>query len=287
MGRYSALGWMVSLLLVIALPLLAQECWLRRNLASSDFSLESMPFKAGISQAGISQAGISQVAASSLQQPGEPGCVADHPAETRKPGLPGNEEVFVAIPRPPRQDTADPELVKRAKQVAQANNQFAFDLFQQIRGREGNLFFSPASISTALAMTSAGARGKTQREMSDVLHLPTQAETHQGYSALLEMLGDNEEENEEKEERVITLRIANRLWGSSTTKFEPDFLQVTRGQYQADLVPMNFHKSEQARQTINDWVAHSTGEKIKDMIPEGVIDSAHPNGLDKCDLLQG
>ena len=72
----------------------------------------------------------------------------------------------------------------------------------------------------------------------------------------------------------MTLQVANRLWGASTTKFEPDFLRVTREQYQADLVPIDFDQSEQARQTINDWIAQSTSDKIKELIPAGVIDSA-------------
>src|SRR5690606_33033980 len=66
------------------------------------------------------------------------------------------------------------EVTDAARQVARSNNRFAFDLYRQTRQQEGNLFLSPASISTALAMTYAGAAGGTRSEMASVLHFDQQ-----------------------------------------------------------------------------------------------------------------
>ena len=70
--------------------------------------------------------------------------------------------------------------------LAAASNAFAFDLYAQLRTGDGDLFFSPYSILTALAMTSAGARGQTLADMSRVLHLPGQAELHPSAALLTE-----------------------------------------------------------------------------------------------------
>ena len=138
MGRYSALGWVVLLSIVVALQLLSQEGWGSCNLASSEFPLDSMPLLAD-----TPQAETSPEVSGSIQQPGEPASVAGHSAKTGDPALPGNEEVLVATSRTQRQDTANPELVAKAKQVAQVNNQFAFDLFHQIAAERATFFSRP------------------------------------------------------------------------------------------------------------------------------------------------
>src|SRR3954465_12146962 len=76
----------------------------------------------------------------------------------------------IAKPRPPR-----PAWTPEMQTTANANNAFACDLYAELRTQPGNLFFSPFSIHTALAMTADGARGETLDEMVKVLHLPKEA----------------------------------------------------------------------------------------------------------------
>ncbi len=129
-----------------------------------------------------------------------------------------------------------------------------------------NLFFSPYSISTALAMTYAGARGDTEKEMAQVLHFQVpQDRLPSAFASVMAKLHSQQEGNR--------LRIANRLWGQQGYDFLPEFLRVTREQYKAELALQDFAtKTEEARKTINAWVEKQTEEKIKDLIPPGVLD---------------
>jgi serpin B len=151
--------------------------------------------------------------------------------------------------------------------VVDGNNQFAFDLYDELaHDRDGNLLFSPYSISTALAMTYAGARGNTAAEMAEVLHftLPHQR-LHPAFGQIIADLNDAEREGYE-------LSVANRLWGQRGLNFLPEFLATTRDQYQAPLEQLDFARNtEQARQTINGWVEGQTHDRIKDLIPEGAL----------------
>ena len=165
------------------------------------------------------------------------------------------------IERPAAPEAADLSL------VVKGNNEFALDLYAKLRSEEaGNLFFSPHSISTALAMTYAGARGDTEKEMGEVLHftLP-QAQLHAAFAALADkLLGDKA--------KGYQLRIANRLWGQTGYQFLPEFLGITRDQYGAELALVNYkEKTEEARKTINAWVEEQTEQKIQDLIQQGVL----------------
>jgi serpin B len=151
--------------------------------------------------------------------------------------------------------------------AAGAINAFATDLYAQLTSQAGNLAFSPFSIETALAMVYAGARGRTADEMAAVLHLgPNNAATHAGYGALLRQLAaDGNAPGSE-------LDTADALWGQDGYSFSPGFLQLLRGAYGADLHRTDFRgATEQARATINDWVARQTHGKIQDLFPRGVL----------------
>lgn len=152
--------------------------------------------------------------------------------------------------------------------LVHGNNQFAFDMYRGLAGgAEGeNLFFSPFSVSTALAMTYAGARGQTAAEMAQTLHFPSlESDLHSGYGALLADL--NAPERTEYE-----LAVANRLWGQDGFGFHETFLDVTSQQYGAELGRVDFTtQTEAARNTINDWVAEQTNDRILDLLPRGSV----------------
>jgi serine protease inhibitor len=150
--------------------------------------------------------------------------------------------------------------------VAQSNNDFGFDLYKHLQEREGNLFFSPASISTALAMTYAGAGGETKKQMGDVLHFDRpNSETISGFSTLTSILNSDEP--------GYRLNMANRLWAQKGHRFEQPFLTITRERFKAELEPLDFAESEEARRAINSWVEKQTSGKIQDLIGPGVLNS--------------
>jgi serpin B len=147
---------------------------------------------------------------------------------------------------------------------------FAFDLYQALAEEGGNLFFSPFSISAALAMTYAGARGETERQMTDTLHftLP-QDRLHPAFNALdTGLVGRDQGED-------FQLRIANALWGQKGHSFLEGFLDMLAVNYGAGLRLLDFAADpEGARQVINEWVSEQTEERIKDLIPQGGVDAA-------------
>jgi serpin B len=153
--------------------------------------------------------------------------------------------------------------------VIAGNNQFAFDLYAQLRDRPGNLFFSPESISTALAMTYAGARGETAEQMARTLHFTLESEQlNHAFHALVQEL------NGGQKKRDYELRVANALWGQRGFGFLPSFLQLLQSSYGAGLREVDFSgDTEAARRTINAWVEQETQDKIKDLLKPGVIDS--------------
>jgi serpin B len=155
-------------------------------------------------------------------------------------------------------------------EVVEGNNRFALELHSRLAKQPGNLFYSPASLSMALAMTSAGARGETAAEMARVLHLPADRDgLHDAFAALRKGL----HETGSGAKGSIQLRLANRLWGQRGYDFLPDFLALTRESYGAELAEVDFvHEAEQAREAINAWVAEKTEGKIVDLIPPGMLD---------------
>jgi serpin B len=162
-------------------------------------------------------------------------------------------------------DTGDHRVEQQKSQTAavvQGSNQFAFDLYGRLRADQGNLFFSPTSISTALAMTLAGASGDTAAEMAKSLHFELPKD--QLDAAMRDLLA-SWKSSEKK--RGYQLSVANRLWAQTGQPFLPAYLTVTRTDYGAELARLDFaHNAEQSRQTINQWVEDQTAGKIKDLI---------------------
>ena len=160
--------------------------------------------------------------------------------------------------------------------VAEGNNQFALQLYGKLsKEQEGNLFCSPFSISSALAMTYAGARGETAEQMADVLHFTTgQEQLHPAFKELLgQLVGSSRAANAETQ-RPYQLAVANRLWSARGYAFLDSFLRRTRDQYGAELEQLDFAKSDVARSRINGWVEKQTQGKIKNLIAPRVLNDS-------------
>jgi serpin B len=150
--------------------------------------------------------------------------------------------------------------------LVKSNDEFAVDLYHQLGKNDGNLFFSPYSISNALAMTYAGARGQTAAEIAKTLHFVLPADKlHPAFAALIKQL------NGDGQARKFELTVANRLWGQQGLGFEPDFLKVNQDYYGAGLKEVNYGAPEAARQEINAWVEQQTKDKIKELIKPNLI----------------
>jgi len=159
-------------------------------------------------------------------------------------------------------------------QLVDGNNDFALDLYQSLRGEEGNLFYSPYSVSMALAMTYGGARGDTESEMAKTLHyiLP-QNKLHNAFNALDQELNSRGKGAQGKDGKGFRLNIVNAIWGQKGYQFLPAYLDLLAVNYGAGLRILDFmNATEESRTTINNWVSDQTEGRIKDLIPRGAID---------------
>jgi serpin B len=158
--------------------------------------------------------------------------------------------------------------------LVDGNSEFALDLYRVLFASDKNLFYSPYSISLALAMTYAGAKGETEREMAEVLHFAMgQDSLHQAFNALDQALASRGQQVKEDDQR-FRLHIANALWGQQGFAFLASFLDTLAGNYGAGMRLVDFQSSpENARHTINQWVEDQTEDKIKDVLPPGSIDA--------------
>ncbi len=186
------------------------------------------------------------------------------------PTAPETQEVRSAKTRVTVPLATDSEL----SDLVRGNNGFAFDLYQNLREAEsGNLFYSPYSISLALAMTYAGARDETERQMSNALHfILSQDKLHPAFNALDLQLASRGEGSSGQDGKEFRLNIANAIWGQQGYDFLQNFLDKLAENYGAGMRIANFIEApEDSRVTINDWVAHQTEDKIKDLIPPDAI----------------
>jgi serpin B len=159
--------------------------------------------------------------------------------------------------------------------VIQGNSAFAFELYQALKGKERNLFYSPYSISSALAMTYAGARGDTAQQMADTLRfMLEQDRLHPAFNWLDAELASRGKGAQGKDGEGFRLNIVNAIWGQKDYSFLPAFLDVLAENYGAGLRILDFiNEAEKSRVTINDWVSDQTEGRIKDLIPQGAIDA--------------
>jgi serine protease inhibitor len=153
--------------------------------------------------------------------------------------------------------------------LVDGNNDFGLTLYGQLATKDGNVFFSPYSISNALAMTYAGARGNTAEEMKTTLRFGLAAErVHPAFGKLITSLDGDVK----KGKRPFQLTVANRLWGQKDYGFLPEFTKLGKDYYRAGLEEVDFvNATEDARMTINTWVEKQTNDKIKDLLPKGSL----------------
>ncbi|MBM3200641.1 serpin family protein, partial [Candidatus Woesearchaeota archaeon] len=146
--------------------------------------------------------------------------------------------------------------------VVGANNRFALDLYMQYSSKDENIFFSPYSISTALAMTYEGAKGKTANEMKEVFHFPAKKALREGSAKLMADINSGEKD--------YRLNTANALWAEKDYEFIKKYFNTVEKHYGGKVSNMDFKNNyEGERQLINKWVEEKTFEKIKDLIPQG------------------
>jgi len=157
--------------------------------------------------------------------------------------------------------------------LVKGNSAFAFELYQELKEKEGNLFYSPYSISLALAMTYAGARGETAQQMADTLQFILEQERlHPAFNWLDAELASRGEGAQGKDGEGFRLNIVNAIWGQKDYEFLSDFLDVLAENYGAGLRILDFiNETEQSRVAINKWVSDQTEGRIEDLIPQGAI----------------
>jgi serpin B len=153
------------------------------------------------------------------------------------------------------------------QEVVNANNQFAFDLYSElIKNEENNIFYSPYSISAALAMTYEGAKGETANEMKEVFHFPESNVLRPNFAAIYN--GINEDNNE------YQLNTGNALWVQKDYPFLGEYTESVEKYYGGKAANVDFiEETEKSRETINSFIEEQTNDKIKDLIPAGVLNS--------------
>ena len=194
------------------------------------------------------------------------GCTGS-PDSKVTPGLTPTQQATTGIPQVTSSSGPDSGSEKN---IADANNRFATELYRQLAqdpDNDGmNIFFSPFSISSALAITYEGARGTTADEIQSVFHFPVNdSERRLGFSRIINGIN--------RGDARYTLRTANALWAEKTYPFLTDYTDTADRWYAAKTTNLDFiNKPEDSRLTINQWVDEKTNNRIKDLIPAGAID---------------
>ncbi|CAH3020002.1 unnamed protein product, partial [Porites evermanni] len=155
--------------------------------------------------------------------------------------------------------------------VAQSENKFALDLHEILRN-EGNLvnenlFYSPASLLIALAMTCFGARGKTAEELASVLHLIPDSSSGPNMKKFLSNLNSSSDNN-------TKLLTANKLFIEKSLEILKSYRAGIQEFYESEISSLDYkQRTEEVREEINKWVEQKTNDKIKGLIPLGMLSS--------------
>uniref|UniRef100_A0A8C3TE80 Serpin domain-containing protein n=1 Tax=Chelydra serpentina TaxID=8475 RepID=A0A8C3TE80_CHESE len=146
--------------------------------------------------------------------------------------------------------------------LSASNGSFTLDLFKKLNEslKGKNIFFSPWSISSALAMTYVGAKGNTATQMAEDCK---DEDIHSQFQAFISLIN--------KSQTSYLLKTANRLYEEQTFQFLS--VKFVTKYYHAEPQAVNFKKAaEQARKEINSWVESQTEGKIQNLLPKGAVD---------------
>lgn len=149
-----------------------------------------------------------------------------------------------------------------AGRAAEAINLFALDVYQHMQREPGNLFFSPLSVATGLAMTYAGAAGQTAAEMEQVLHLGTEPGVHAAFGDLLESVAAH------NDFAASFLRVANALWQDDDYPVAQGYLDLVENEYDGHVQNVDYANPQQAQNVINQWVSQKTFGKIPNLVSD-------------------
>jgi serpin B len=151
---------------------------------------------------------------------------------------------------------------------AAGNREFALDLYRTLFDGGQNLFYSPYGLATALAMTYAGARGETEQQMAEALHVTLLgADLHLAFNALDRTLAGSEDQE------FPELLFANALWGQQDHPFLDAFQDTLEQYYGTGMQVVDFQQPEQARQIINAWIDGQARCGLKQLLPPGSLDA--------------
>lgn len=178
----------------------------------------------------------------------------------------------VSIAESSKSRDKSPQVADSAlEDLVNGNNAFALDIYNSLRAENGNLILSPYSMSLALAMTYAGARGETEAQMAKAMHFLPQEKLHPAFNSL-DLALEKKPINLDKDQEPLRINIANSIWAEKTMPILPAYLDTIAvnygtGIYQADFL----NKPNDERVNINNWVSDQTEEKIKDLLPDGAV----------------
>ena len=218
---------------------------------------------------------------SQATEPGVPDIPSGESTRTRAttPGVDrssqnGSSETSTPVPNelPAAKGFDDPLSGDDLGTLTRGNGEFGFDLYRELSATDGNLFFSPHSISTALAMTYAGAEGGTRDAMADTLRFSLPPERLHGAFEVLSRDLDTRTTGED--EVSFRLNVANAVWAQEGHPFRDDYLDVVKASYGGEVSLANFSGDpDGSRSEINRWVGRATEGKIEDLIPPDLIDA--------------
>jgi serpin B len=170
-------------------------------------------------------------------------------------------------------ETAPAVTQSDVAKLADGNSQFALSLYQILKTGDSNFFYSPYSISEALAMTYGGARGQTEAQMASALQfLLSQSQLHAAFNQIDIELAKRGQGAQGATGEGFKLNVVNAIWGQKGFKFTQSYLDLLAQNYGAGMRIQDFQNAAEAsRQTINEWVADQTANKITDLLPQGSI----------------